>query len=729
MNRDNTNLKEQGKALSQTGGSRKNRKVDEEKRRKTRAFRPQHRRLETIREGDFLGGIEEVDTPTLASYAMPTTVELMMREVCASRSDIATKREICHIIGSFNQLSPAEVNAYLATVVFEHSSTIAGDLMSDLWDNIRLVCGPWIKGDAEAQIAIRRTIVATWSIWQTRKNPEEMMRTIVSYVMTQAPVGVSDLLQLFLTNQDIPTEQSGEFGASCAILRDIRFSPFFDYGKTLCSLICTLGLVPRQEWTLAGFKLFMIEPFDSASVALPELVDHIFEAMLFFFQRGYACFDKRSLKPFLFTTDEMMEMETTHHALVMDIRARVQGKDSTDVNSLFTRVRQVREKLSKMTNSVRSADKPILRRLVKAIMEAESDLLTFTKSRSLRYAPFCVKTYGLSSVGKTSFNQTTMREVLRYNGYDYDDANLSRIEPEKPFWEHVHNDSTGLIIDDMCNTVAAKEKSNPADLLITLVNNQPYSVNRAELADKGQIWINAKVVGITTNNRLLDAHKWSVEPMSVVRRCHLHVDLEVAPEYRNSNGQLDTAKAMEAPSTFGYIQDLWLITVNTVVKTGDTVTGGPEAYTLRPVTHKGKLLVRVRMLEYLDFLYDRSAIHFSEQKHFVESKTLDMNMSHLCPVTNRVVRLNAAIPDSFEGCEMADDDTSISVETVLDESEQSGVLLTYLLNAFCPPLFARTVLSFLSFFETCATWIGLPPIGWYLGRIYAMFLVAYKPPF
>lgn len=195
---------------------------------------------------------------------------------------------------------------------------------------------------------------------------------------------------------------------------------------------------------------------------------------MFFYKQGYSCFVSRSIKPLFAISDVVLDIEMKVESISIEISNAILGVTGLDTIHLNTKLYAIMDDVRSKMTKVKPIEQAGLRRALKLCLNLENDLIIATKSQTLRIAPFCVKTWGTSGVGKTSFNLITMREVLRFNKYDYADTNIARIEPEKEFWENIKNDTSGIIIDDMCNTIHSKEKVNPGDILIKLVNNQSF---------------------------------------------------------------------------------------------------------------------------------------------------------------------------------------------------------------------------------------------------------------
>ena len=615
--------------------SSNSRKQDTDSRKK-KGFRGRHKRTESY---VTMETAEAVSSEAQLVSQIDMLLELIVRSNIGREEKIRIMRSMCFIYSLDERYADDFYNNHR----IEHSSdadaneetTVAFDMLLRAIDLMRDMCN-------NNPLTIKRveaTLVASWAIFHLRDNMDAVLLHVVQYIMSITPgpltIGLIECLKCVLTTNNTEQSLADNFACSASteyrdVFKTLMSKPFVTHAKTIASVLCTIGLVEPSCWHIKGFGMFTLQAFDEKRTTMVEVVDATLSATIFFFERGYMCFVQKNLRPLFVTSDRLMELEVAVEALSIKVQNHVQGSARQDFADLNTEIYQLADKLRSAAHAVKPIETPAVRRLVKHVLKLENDVIMNYKSETLRIAPYCIKTWGKSGVGKTSFNQLTMREVLRYNGFSYKDSNIRKIEPEKEYWENLNNDTTGITIDDMCNTIHTKEKVNPADILIKLVNNYPQSVNRADIADKGMIWLNPMVVGITTNNRTLAAENWSVEPMSVVRRCHLHIDLKVKTQYANSNGQLDQEAAEAAPK-IGYIQDLWDISVFRVLrKNNSNLANNAEDYELHFHHDEHGEMKNVGIERYLRFLYSETKKHFANQRSFIETQKLENNTFPCC---------------------------------------------------------------------------------------------------
>ncbi|APG77468.1 hypothetical protein [Sanxia picorna-like virus 4] len=248
-------------------------------------------------------------------------------------------------------------------------------------------------------------------------------------------------------------------------------------------------------------------------------------------------------------------------------------------------------------------------------------LVTYDQAKplsGLRISPFSMSFYGASSVGKSSSSKMLLTNTLSFNECACSDDHICTIQPTDKFYSTYKANATGVIIDDLSNTRSEKAVVDPAALLISIINNIPYYAPKADTLEKGRIQVRPKVVVVTTNRKDLEAHIWSNEPISVVRRLKYHIEVFVKDEYCRNHG-LCSALVKESDvldlQKYG-LQDLWWFKVTYVER---YMRSNIECWKFSVVKHGDKLLEKIDIWELSAFINQKSKEHYEEQIKFVEN--------------------------------------------------------------------------------------------------------------
>jgi hypothetical protein len=186
---------------------------------------------------------------------------------------------------------------------------------------------------------------------------------------------------------------------------------------------------------------------------------------------------------------------------------------------------------------------------------------------------------------------------------------------------------TGVKIDDLGNTKKEFWEVAPSESIIKIVNNiREYAV-MADLANKGKISIEPYCLTITTNVEEIHAGLSSYNSMSVLRRCHVHVELKVRPEFLTNN-LLDSAKVIQKFGNMSSLNDIWLVTLKTPI--GDGADG--QNFSHYNITHKN-----ISVTEYVNYLIKHARKHNAEQEILVNSFTEPSEIVNICDKCDRCV--------------------------------------------------------------------------------------------
>lgn len=205
----------------------------------------------------------------------------------------------------------------------------------------------------------------------------------------------------------------------------------------------------------------------------------------------------------------------------------------------------------------------VLRRWYLDKMTDINDLrLRFLQSetgKTLRIAPYAVLLFGGSGVGKSDLAAKIAKQILACNDYSSGKENVTVFNMKDKFQSDYRPCHNAVILDDVANSKHDKTEVDPACVVIQLINNTPTAALQADVARKGMIMLEPKVVVATTNKKTIDANVFSNEPISVLRRFEYVITVTVKPEFcKPGQDMLDSTKAQG-------IENIWDITLERAV--------------------------------------------------------------------------------------------------------------------------------------------------------------------
>ena len=387
-------------------------------------------------------------------------------------------------------------------------------------------------------------------------------------------------------------------------------SPAFKKVSRVLSLMVTLGVVDSQSITLGNFELFAVAASDKQVNAI-DFIDALMETTVFFAEGAYQCFLQGSIRPLFFSSSEVCKIEEQYIEKCTEFEfvrngnlEKFKGKSEAQFDKELT---TLCEKLCDLYKTMPSGtEKKIVQVKWEALSKMSAEFAALRVKGGLRMAPFCLKIYGKSGVGKSTFADLVMATVLKANNKPATSDYIVTLNENEKYMSTYRSYVTGIKIDDYGNTKANFWETAPSDWIIKLCNNVREAAVMADVANKGKISIEPACVTITTNVEDLHAGVTSNCPMSVLRRAHVHVELKVRPEFTTDN-MLDSQKVIDTFGSLDTINDIWLVDLKHPVANGDHFNNWDII--------KSNMSIQ----EFLSFLVVDSRKHFKAQTIITDS--------------------------------------------------------------------------------------------------------------
>lgn len=395
------------------------------------------------------------------------------------------------------------------------------------------------------------------------------------------------------------------------------------------SIMLSLGLCDSSQlnYTMAGMKMFSITATKKQACAI-DLIDAVFETIIYFVEGGYQCFMTGSVTPLLIGDFDMVDIEkrvalceqNAAFARTGDLEKRA-GISVTDFDS------ELRAVIDKLVLMHQSASNEFLKRLLREKLDKLRKVQThFFQTRvqgGLREAPYGMSFYGTSGVGKSCISNILMIVVLAFNGYCASDDRIMTINDKDTFMSTMMSNINGIHYDDVGNTKLEYVEVAPSSRVIELINNVRAYANMAELEMKGKVSIEPKVVNFTSNSKTLCAEQFSNEPASITRRAQFTCTVKVKDRFAK-NGMLnyDLVKSFYGDE-IPIIPDLWDLTVERSFPIPNPTPGRPDLIGWEIYTYNDPVLGPIYMKDVgiswlIKFANWQSERYFAQQRDFVE---------------------------------------------------------------------------------------------------------------
>lgn len=404
--------------------------------------------------------------------------------------------------------------------------------------------------------------------------------------------------------------------------RSHKSNPLAKNLANVINILVTLGFCPHLESNpvkLGNFELFRAKAWDFQKDSW-DFADMAINTLDFFLERGHHALTTGD--PSLLLSGDPSEAAyekeyTTLMACLPALEAcRLQdltdyGIDILDESDFDFRLQTIIKKTVDMIAVERAPPrKKVLSDYLLNLRKLAVQLVISQKTSCLREKPFGLLIYGKSSVGKSSVVNSLMKSLLAANGYANRKENVVTIKDNENFDVDQEPFHTGWIYDDYGNTKAEHYQDAPTRMIIDVLNNIPRSLRKPDLESKGNKMMNPKIVGVTTNIKQLHANKFSVEPVSILRRFEVVLDVKVRDEYKKETGGLDGSKLDS------WLPDAWQIDIQRVMILPNTAP--PQKGEHKPDKYEFQMIKEdASIMEVLKYCKELSAEHFKTQKKFV----------------------------------------------------------------------------------------------------------------
>nr|WAQ80627.1 MAG: hypothetical protein [Fish-associated picorna-like virus 3] len=392
--------------------------------------------------------------------------------------------------------------------------------------------------------------------------------------------------------------------------------------STLISLCVSLEFLRPSTFSLGKFKMFTIESLKNTN-SCTDVFDVVVTSFGFFFDHAWKYFKSGSTAEFFTAQDEVSQFVHDTNYLVQHIPEIKQGNytDLTGKDEIhFSNLLDSAILTSQVITTNFGFPAPLLTTMKKQLASVRIDYTKYRRMSSMRSAPFAICLYGKTCVGKTTCLKYLTKSILLANAFPAEDEHYVYLNANDEFQPTMKSNLSCIVIDDMANAKMETMHINDSKVIIDLINNSFTYANMPEAGDKGSVSVNPKLVAVTTNVKHLDAYKKSNEPASILRRFNYYITLSVKPEFTKTDMQsLDSDKVGEKfTCDDDIIEDIWLLTIETVVVRNSSIKGASDVHDFVAVTHNGKKMINVGIIEALQFLNGQSLRHFVNQKDIVK---------------------------------------------------------------------------------------------------------------
>ena len=445
-------------------------------------------------------------------------------------------------------------------------------------------------------------------------------------------------------------------------------APIFAHFTNLLGIAIATGFAP-DEWSEVHVNSVQIWRLDHISrySDIVVMLDGVIMAANYFVESVIASWEVGDLSPFLYektTSRRLDKMFEDVQNLVPKIKSgqyyRDGGKWGTAMTQIDMAMRVYRGAVD-MAPAL-SLQRKIFQDRVVRLTQWSLEMSISKRGAVMVQQPFAAVVFGLPGCGKSGVMIDLQKLRAAQSGFEYQPSMTAKMVQDEQFHSQVLNSTMFLVYDDLCNRPLKYDKSLGVAGMLQTVNNSAYVAVKAELELKGIVIPELLMVVGSTNVRDLGIHLISKCPDSLRRR-YLLIDMEVIPEYANSQGGFDSVAFENNPQycgSNGEHADYARFTINSGVKDGHSpieysLSNG-ESVTLQDLSYDRFLFWMERLMNKHDKIQKD---HVTRSNKRVFTKCLKCG-SVVCRCTRDTVDDDDDVPCLLtrSDCDIDDDDDS-----------------------------------------------------------------------
>lgn len=513
-----------------------------------------------------------------------------------------------------------------------------------------------------------------------------VISSVLVWVQGRTSASLFKTIRTFLEDLFV-APQSEATPAWLDCLRDVRQNwqlckgnRAFKQISKLLGVLVMLGLcdISHLTFDLGQFRVFSPELCDKHMSAM-DVVDAIFETVVFFTEGIYLCFQTKSLRPLLVNDRTAMELDAEYAQVTAWFELVKNGnlKKFTEMTDqeFEKRLNRLSTSLFNLSQSLRGLDKKLVMDKFQRILSMQNDFVAMKVASGVRHAPWAIELFGESSQGKTTLGDQLIDAVLTSQGMSTDKEYRCAYNAGDKFMSNWTSDKLVMIFDDISNDKSSFVERPPTRAIIDVINNQMFYAPKAELEAKGKCFVEPWIAMATTNKQDLDAGLYSNCPYSIQRRL-ICLTVKAKEEFQRIEDGIpcgiDSAKVRAHYTVNGeymppMFDDIWSVTIEKAVKPANLRTTATYA----PIEWRGEKMVDISMSKCIQWAIEDFNAHRENQYALLESMKVRSTKMKRCHVEG-CIHLEGNCP-YHEPEEIAEESDGVAEDEPVDTPETPAV--------------------------------------------------------
>lgn len=239
----------------------------------------------------------------------------------------------------------------------------------------------------------------------------------------------------------------------------------------------------------------------------------------------------------------------------------------------------------------------------------QTRVVAYRNRMGLRKAPFAYMLHGDSATGKTGLAPYLTRAIAKHNGIYHGEEATWYMNPHDKYDTNAYSFTTCISAGDAGTVKPEWEEGSMNDKLMRIIDNQPITALKADVDSKGKIYIAPSIVDITTNVKNLDAHVKMSEPIALMRRIPVHIEVKLKDEYKQANRPLlDSSKFKDG------LNDAWIFDVRQVLPLPNPMRKLPSPMDMMFISDEHGPMQSIGVDRLIKYLCSASEKHFAHQE-------------------------------------------------------------------------------------------------------------------
>nr|ULG00102.1 MAG: hypothetical protein 1 [Salisharnavirus sp.] len=401
----------------------------------------------------------------------------------------------------------------------------------------------------------------------------------------------------------------------------LRQNPVWSKISLLISAALSMSICSFKsiEWSVAGFELLSIHAPKSQLKAI-DVIDAVVKTFGWIATTGYKVMEQRSLAPILYS-DQRIETFNRNCDYVLAHADLACAGNIADFNDFEKKTDQCIDTIIELKKAQPQGVTAMwLQNKYSSLISIKQRLIGKRRNTSMRFAPIAFSVSGGTALGKSSIMEYIMQQSLVAMEFNSAEDRILTHDQFDKYQSTYTSDINGVMIDDIGNTNPQFEEACPTATIVKFFNNVAAQAVKAELSEKGTVFIDFKCGVISTNQKDLHAPIYSTCPASILRRFY-HISVEVKEEFRKAGtGMLDAKKAeafKNGATGDDIIDDFWRFTVEETLSSDDVKYFGWRVMTVE-IDGSPRYCEDLNIEELLEVVKKLSIDHKKHQEQVLE---------------------------------------------------------------------------------------------------------------